>query len=182
MKTSLTIPNIANLVHAHVAAKWPELASDPIAGLWFTGSQVWSFLYPDLPQRDPPLERDWDMFVCDEATAALVVARLNLPSFPACRTQDKRHGVERTVDASNVPTVTPGQELDGDRLAEVDPDPEYHDGFSYLTDRGEVDLWITRAGDAVGELRTYPDDENSHCRAAFSFSDGLLILPNERAK
>jgi hypothetical protein len=177
MKISLSLPNVANEIAARVAARWPELARDPIPGVWFTGSNVWELLYPELSDRRPPLGRDWDIFTIGEDAAHQVAARLGLARYPACRTKDKRHGAPMTIDPAHVPNlvVLP--------MDCVDPDtgPSYGEGYCYATERGEVDLWISTPGDVLGELRTYPAGSHAHCRAAFSFTDGLVVLPNELA-
>lgn len=169
MKVSSKEHNVANWIADHVARRFPELAADPIPGVWFTGSNVWSLLY-GIPS--PSAEcADWDIFTIGEATAAQVALRLELGAMPACRTKDKRTAnVERSVAKANVPHLVPG--------ANGSP---YGEGYSYLTPRGEVDLWISSPGDALAELRTYPTASHAHCRAAFSFTDGLVILPNECA-
>lgn len=170
MKRSTALPNAANLIAAHVAARFPELARDPIPGVWFTGSNVWAWLYGD----EPPLGADWDIFVTGagaEVVAAAVADRLGLASCPACRTKDKRKAAVRTVDADHVPRLVPNARDDG----------SYGEGYSYETDSGEVDLWISTPGDVLGELRDYPTASHAHCRVAFSFTDGLVVLGNEHA-
>jgi hypothetical protein len=170
VKISLPTPNVANAI----AARFPELAGDPIPGVWFTGSNVWSLLYPEQPVRD----RDWDIFAVGEQAAHRVAARLDLAAHPACRTKDKRHHVPKTIDAAHVPNLVNGPPTEG-----VDPElgPSYGEGYCYATDRGEVDLWISTPGDVLGELRTYPAGSHAHCRAAYSLTDGLVVLPNECA-
>jgi hypothetical protein len=174
MKVSLPTPNIANAIAERIADKFPELADDPIGGIWFTGSNVWSLLYPDQPVR----ERDWDIFAVSEQAAHRVAVRLSLAANPACRTKDKRHHVPKTISAAHVPNlagVRPTEDVDSEF------GPSYGGGYCYATDRGEVDLWISTPGDVLGELQTYPTGSHAHCRAAFSFTDGLIVLPNECA-
>jgi hypothetical protein len=167
VKLSLSIPNQANFVAGHVATAFPSLARDPIDGVWFTGSNVWSFVLG----IDPRSGSDWDIFVMSESAALGVVVRLGLLKFPACETDKKRTG-ERFISAGNFPRLP--------RLPNVD---RYSggDGFCYATDAGDVDVWISTAGDPAGELRSYPSDSHAHCRAAFSFTGGLIVLPNEHA-
>jgi len=176
VKVSLSTPNVANAIAARITARFPELAEDPIPGVWFTGSNIWSLLYPDQPvlARD----RDWDIFTLSQQAAHRVARRLGLAAHPACRTKDKRHHVPKTIDAAHVPHLVSGRPTEG-----VDPElgPSYGEGYCYATDRGEVDLWISTPGDVLGELRTYPTGSHAHCRATFSFTDGLVVLPNECA-
>jgi hypothetical protein len=174
MKLSLSIPNAANFVAGHVAASFRSLAIDPVPGVWFTGSNVWSFVLG----MDPRPGSDWDIFVIGEndslaeMIARTVVLRLGLLNFPACPTDKKQTGGEKTISAGNVPRLP--------RLPNVD---RYNggDGFCYATDAGDIDVWISTASDAAGELRSYPSNSHAHCRAAFSFSEGLVVMPNERA-
>ncbi len=171
MKVSLPIPNVANAIAAHVSAAWPELAA--VTGVWFTGSQIWSWLY-----AGPPLAgSDWDIFALDERSAAAVADRLGLRGLPACRTRDKRNGAPRTVSDRHVPVLAPP-------LVEDDGSPDgtgYSEGYCYATERGELDLWLAEPGGVIAELRSYPSGSHAHCRAAFSFTDGLVVLPNECA-
>lgn len=171
-KISTTEHNIANWIAHHVARRFPALADNPIPGVWFTGSSVWSLLY-GVPS--PSAEaKDWDIFTETELSAIQLVTGMGwnlLPSFP---TRDKRHSVrEPKVVAHNLPSLS--NKLGPDGCA-------YSDGFCYVTPEGDVDVWVTAEGDAISELRTYPTESHAHCRAAFSFTDGLLILPNERAQ
>lgn len=172
IKTSATDHNIANWIADHVARRFPELAANPICGAWFTGSNVWSLLY-GVPS--PSAEAlDWDIFTETELGAIQLVTGMGwnlLPSFP---TRDKRYKVrDPVVDARRLPSLSKKPSPDGSA---------YSDGFCYITEQGDVDVWVTASGSAVAELRTYPTESHAHCRAAFSFTDGLLILPNERAQ
>lgn len=178
-KRSRPLANPANLVEEHVAQAWPEIARAAPSDVWFTGSRVWGLLYPGLlyPDlvRDPPLERDWDVFTVGEAPARWLVNVLGWQQTPACRTRDKWGAGTRSVDAGHVPTLGEGGATGGRPTG-------YNDGYSYQTDRGVVDLWISSLGSAVAEIRAYPTESHAHCRAAWSFTDGLIVLPNERAR
>lgn len=160
--------NLANEVEQHVAHTWPEL--EGAADIWFTGSHIWHFLYPDLPQRSPPLLRDWDIFTIGDAPARWLVNLYRWNHMPSCQTSVK-WGVPRIINTSHIPTIPGSVSLNG-----------YGDGYSYQTDRGIVDLWISEFTSPVDELRAYPTASHAHCRAAWSFTAGLIILPNERAR
>src|SRR5882672_836198 len=47
--------------------------------------------------------------------------------------------------------------------------------------RHNIDVWIARSGSAVAELCGCHTQSHSHCRVAFSLTDGLILLPNESA-
>lgn len=160
-KVSLTTPNPANLVAAHIRETWPELAQNPIPGLWFTGSRVWNFAYGTPLSADA----DWDLFSLHLQAIDAVVARLELTEHPSCRTAAKHAPDARSIDSARIP-VNPGS---------------YEDGYSYETPRGVVDLWLAKDGSAYAELESYPQRSHAHCRVAFSFTEGLLMLPNEVA-
>jgi len=175
VKRSHSPANPANLIEEHIAQAWPEIARVAPSNVWFTGSRVWGLLYPGLPVRDPLPERDWDVFTIGEAPARWLVDTMGWRRAPACRTRDKWGTGTRSVDAGHVPTLGEGESADGRPTG-------YSDGYSYQTDRGVVDLWISSLGSAVAEIRAYPTESHAHCRAAWSFTDGLIILPNERAR
>lgn len=174
-KRSRPLANLANLVEEHVAWAWPEIARAAPSDVWFTGSRVWGLLYPDLPAREPPLEPDWDIFTIGEAPARWLVDVMGWRRMPACRTRDKWRAGTRSVDAGHVPTLGDGEVTSGRPTG-------YNDGYSYETDRGVVDLWISSLGSAVAEIRAYPTESHAHCRVTWSFADGLIVLPNERAR
>lgn len=172
MKVSTNEHNVANWIACHVARRFPELATNPIPGTWFTGSNVWSLLY-GVPS--PSAEaRDWDIFTETELGAIQLVTGMGwnlLPSFP---TRDKRSKVrEPVVHEHRMPSLS--KKLGPDGCA-------YSDGFCYVTEQGDIDVWVTAEGSALRELQTYPPESHAHCRAAFSFTDGLLMLPNDRAQ
>jgi hypothetical protein len=168
MRQALPYPNVANTIATHISMMWPELTTIP--NVWFTGSQIWSFLY-DLPEREPLIERDWDIFVIGNAPARRVCDQLHLPTMPACRTQDKHRGAVRTIAAEHVPSLV--------HSSGSSSSSGYTDGWSYLTPRGILDLWVTRFADVFAEIRDYPTESHAHCRAAYSLTCGLVVLPNE---
>lgn len=177
-KQSTSNHNLANWIGYHIATKFPELASAPIPGVWFTGSNVWSLAY-GIPS--PSAEaKNWDIFTIGEDAASEVAKRLDLATAPACRTKDKRLGRDRSICEANVPQLKNIPELD-DEGEVTGSMAAYGEGYSYLTPRGEIDLWISTPGSVIDELRAYPQQSHAHCRMAFSFTDGLVMLPNELA-
>lgn len=167
MKVSTDCPNIANRIARHVAQRFPELAKNPIGGIWFTGSNVWSLLYGETT----PIA-DWDIFTLDELSALRLVTGMSWNMCPAFPTKQKQTN-ERVpiVSVTNIPSLSKSVDSHGN---------SYSEGYCYLTEQGEVDVWVCN-GSALTELRTYPDKSHAHCRAAFSFTDGLIVLPNEAA-
>jgi hypothetical protein len=177
IKHSHPLANLANAVEEHVAGTWPELARAAPTDVWFTGSHVWHLLYPSPPQRDLPEIRDWDIFTIGEGPAQWIVKTLEWNRTPSCRTSDKWGAAPRIIDVLHVPTVP--------TLQTIRPNGNvsgYGDGYSYQTDRGIVDLWITALDSPLAELKAYPTISHAHCRAAWSFADGLIVLPNECAR
>lgn len=171
LKYAHPFANLANAIEAHVTSTWPEVAREAPQGIWFTGSHIWYFLYPNLHQLTPGLGRDWDIFTIGEAPARWIVGVYDWNHTPSCRTHDKWGVVPRIVDVSRIPAVPGSVGTSG-----------YGDGYSYQTDRGIVDLWISEFDNPLAELRAYPTISHAHCRTAWSFTEGLLILPNERAR
>ena len=176
-KHSHPIANLANTIEEHVAHTWPEVALSAPANVWFTGSHIWYLLYPAFSQharlvtRNPPaLVRDWDIFTIGAAPARWIVGVYGWNRTPSCRTSEK-WGAPRVLDEEHIPQI-PGSVSESG----------YGDGYSYQTDRGVVDLWISEFDNPLAELRAYPIASHAHCRAAWSFTDGLIVLPNERAR
>lgn len=170
-KHSHPLMNLANVIEKHVARTWPEIAHAAPTDVWFTGSHIWHFLYPDLPQRYPPLVRDWDVFTIGDPPARWIVEVYGWNRTPSCRTSDKWGASPRVIDVSRIPAIPGSVSVSG-----------YGDGYSYQTDRGIVDLWISEFDNPLAELRAYPTSSHAHCRAAWSFTEGLIVLPNEKAR
>lgn len=129
MKISTTDHNVANWIAHHVQRRFPQLAANPIDGVWFTGSNVWSLLY-GVPSVSAEAG-DWDIFTLTELAALQLVTCMGwnlLPSFP---TRDKR-SKERdlVVDADRIPKLS----------TKTDPGGiPYSGGYCYVTPQGEVD-------------------------------------------
>jgi len=170
-KRSLDCANVANRIERAIEGAWPEIARSSSPLVWFTGSSVWRFLYPDLP--DEISYRDWDIFTIGEAPALGLAQGMGWYLSPACRTRDKWSPEGKfTVDTGNLPSSKPRP---GESAG-------YGDGFTYRTDRGEVDLWIASTGDPFAEVAAYPERSHAHCRAAFSPGRGLIVMPNPIAR
>lgn len=153
-------PNVANRIGAHLAAKWPELRH--IEGLWFSGSQVWSFLYDKLP----PLGSDTDIFVMADARPVQTLTSFGVVTRSPLAEMMHRLGLEDDAAKPRVP-----------------PQGKTHyvpDGMDVEHERGSFDVWTTQAATVRGQLQSYPGS-HSHCRSAFSFTEGLVVLPNEAA-
>lgn len=172
MKTSTRDHNIANWVAQHVARWFPDLAKNPIPGVWFTGSNIWSMLY-GIPS--PSAEaKDWDIFTLDEDAALKLVTGMGWNLLPSFKTKDKwtrPHDPE--INVANLPKLS--QRIDTNGNA-------YSEGYCYVTPIGDVDVWVTGTGSVYEEIRTYPASSHAHCRAAFSFTAGLIVMPNEMAE
>ncbi len=166
-KCSHSLVNLANVIEEHVAHTWPEIARAAPPDIWFTGSRIWNFLYPTLL---PALVRDWDIFTIGSAPARWIVGVYGWNHTPSCRTSEK-WGTPRIIDETRIPQIPGSVNASG-----------YDDGYSYRTDRGIVDLWISEFDNPLAELRAYPTASHAHCRAAWSFTDGLIVLPNESAR
>lgn len=160
-KVSRPDPTIANELRDRVLARFPELATNPIPGVWFTGSNIWTALLGE----PAPVETDWDIMLvdCVENTpfesGEELVKRLGLLQYPSISTATKHR--------------PDGGKAYGD-------DEEWGAGMCYRTPAGEVDVWHVE-DDVLGGLRRYPTQSHSHCRAAFSLTDGIVALPNELA-
>jgi hypothetical protein len=154
-------PNAANKIAAHLSAKWPELRHIP--GLWFSGSQVWSHLYG----KEPPATSDTDVFVMADAPPVMTYGVFGV--------------VQRTPLAEMMHRLGLAESAAKPRQPPADKPHYIPDGYDITHKRGDFDIWTTKATTPQGQLRSYPRS-HSHCRAAFSFTDGLIVLPNEEAK
>lgn len=153
-------PNVANKVAEHLRAKWPELAGIP--GLWFSGSQVHSI----VRGVEPPAASDTDIFILKDAESVTTIGPFGATTRTPLAEMMARLGL---ADAAATPRQPPPER------------PDYHpNGMDIEHPRGQFDVWTAVATTVQGQLRAYPRS-HSHCRAAFSFMDGLVVLPNEEA-
>lgn len=161
-KASQPWRNVANNIEIHLRNLWPELVT--INGLWFTGSQVWSHLYNNIMSNtikdSEVLRRDMDIYCNTEEIFDKVYVLLN--SFGGY-TLSTKHFNAASISSDNVIAVfTTGAKID-------------------VRERGKVDIWYSHNNMSITDmLRAYPPNSHSHCRAAFSFENGLIVLPNEK--
>lgn len=162
-KVSSPTPNVANLIAAHIRRIAPELAE--VKNLWFSGSNVWRWMYAG----DPPAEdADLDVFFCGPHRSVSVNGILGPEWYPAADRLIQDLGIPRG-DSMHVPVRT-GRDLD-----------LYGMGLQALYKGRKLDVWA--GGETVAEtLSNYPTVSHAHCRAAFSFTEGLVVLPNEAAQ
>lgn len=152
-KASLPLANVANRIATHLMRRCPELCAIP--GLWFSGSNVWPFLYG----KEPPTDADIDVFL----VGATDPDGFDDPRVNLC----KQLGI--APDDMTLSGVQSG--FDGDL---------YMQGVKALYKGNKLDIWECGETPWVA-LRNYPTKSHAHCRAAFSFADGLIVLPNEMA-
>jgi hypothetical protein len=157
-KASRTTPNAANLVAAHLRATCPDLCDVP--DLWFSGSNVWKALYGETPDPDA----DIDVFM------------LQAPRDPADFDEYPFSAGWRLCQQLGIPCddtlesgVTTGRDED-----------LYAMGMKALYKGRKLDIW-EGASTVRATLENYPTRTHAHCRAAFSFTEGLVVLPNEAA-
>lgn len=166
VKVSQPWQNAANKIRDHLLAKWPELQY--CADIWFSGSQVWSFLYG----QEPPETSDLDIFALKDAPPVI--------SYEGDFLGMAR--VERTPigHALHCLGLKPEQ---GRPKNPVNASQEYSvNGADFTHERGEIDVWTSKGKSVEDVLGMYPGASHAHCRAAFSFRKGLVVLPNECAK
>lgn len=165
-KVSRTDRTIANELRDRVLARFPELAADPIPGVWFTGSNIWTALLGE----DAPEGADWDVVLASDSKTELgpvivrdqLVERCKLGA-PVGATKDKPGSLRATTSGDDAYTSRDTR------------------GLYYETLDGQVDVWFSPDGSVLGALRQYKTASHAHCRAAFSLIDGLVSLPNELA-
>lgn len=155
LKVAKTTPNVANQVAAHIQAIAPDLAM--VKGLWFSGSNVWKFVYGETPADGS----DIDCFFLQKAP-------MDFSMF-----EDQRHALLQRLGYEDTDavwdTVKTGANLD-----------KYAQGCKFMHRGRKVDVWVGH--DNVAEtLGDYPTASHAHCRVAFSFEHGLVIIPNEVA-
>lgn len=163
-KTSWAVPNVANTIAEHLRKVAPELCDIP--GLWFSGSNVWRHLYAcDPPARDADLDV---FFVGGHLESKTILGLLGDQYVDRREALLDRLGVPKTDRI--YPTVKTGPAGDN-----------YAQGCHALYQGRKLDVWCN--GPTVQDvLSDYPKASHAHCRAAFSFEHGLVVLPNECAK
>lgn len=152
-KRSTTDANVANQIEAHLRSIIPEAFEVP--GVWVSGSNVWKFLYGQVPAEDSDID---------------VICEPDNPrggNLPTPRTQ-----LVVRANAEAVRECQPSVPCDVNG-----------GGMKYrrMRDGRTIDMW-NADGDVIGSLRRYPEHSHAHCRAAYNCHDGVLIvLPNPKA-
>lgn len=156
--------SVANEIRDRVLARFPELRTNPIDGVWFTGSNVWTALLGE----EAPAGSDWDIMLVD------CVANTTHESGEALV---KLLGLDKLVSISTSKKNRPDErgKFDGPDYAD---DEVWGRGVCYKGPLGEVDVWHVD-GKLHDVLRNFPDHSHAHCRAAYSLTHGLVALPNE---
>lgn len=163
-KVSRTDGNIANYLREHILDRFPELRDAPPRGIWFVGSNVWSALYGD---GSAPIDADWDV---------VAVTDLGLPAKYTLLAFVEKLGLDKHASIN----TSRKRRRDSDERYGDNGD-EWGNGTCYLTPGGQVDTWESPDGTILGALRQFPLHSHAHCRAAFSLTDGLVVLPNDQA-
>lgn len=154
IKVSLTIPNIANTISTHLSQKWPDLVQYCYVhdGIYWTGSQVWSWLYSTRPL----ITSDTDI-MC-----------VNTPYNSSDIVKDDF--VKNTgLDKYNITTKQPS----------YSSHTGFNPGIKIHHPQCDIDIWSSNET-IQDALLKYPEDSHAHCRIAYSFTKGLVILPNSK--
>lgn len=160
-KVSWTEPNVANQIADHLRRVIPEAFQVP--GVWVTGSNVWRFVYGDMPDPDADID-----IICERAEERsprlemrdLLKIKDEAPTAPSAAERSDLNGRKylledgRTVDIWAPPIA----EIEHTRIENLGLE-----GILYL-------------------LRQYPEHSHAHARCAYSPTLGILVvLPNTAA-
>ncbi len=153
-KVSWTEPNLANLIEAHLRVVLPEATG--VDGIWVTGSNVWRFVYGDMPEPGSDID---------------VIAELQTWTSPRQELKDR---LKIVSSAPTAPSTVSRPDLNGAKHL-------LEDGRTI--DIWENNTGVTGIAGVVLMLREYPEHSHAHCRAAYNPSSGmLLVLPNTKAQ
>lgn len=165
-KVALTTPNVANVIAAHLRAVAPDLVVIP--NIWFSGSNVWKHLYGETPSPSSDLDVFFISAYRKRDGLLSLMSNVVFGDYEDPRVSLLTDLGVPVADAEFTMTKT-GRELD-----------KYSQGCKFLFKGRKVDCW--QGHDSVAAtLNDYPGASHGHCRAAFSFTDGLVVLPNEQA-
>lgn len=158
IKHSLTTKNTANIIAECLSINYTDFVHYALTnkGIWFTGSQVWSLAYGNT----------------SGGILSSVLGGSDLDIF--CVNNDSYSSTNVRADfhsAMNMGTGTP-----------KGPAIKYggtNNGEVYTTKYGSVDIWNDDKS-VTDMLLVYPEGSHAHCRMAYSFTEGLIMLPNSQ--
>jgi hypothetical protein len=156
-KTSLTNINIANCISEYISAALPKAVEFSLIenGIWFTGSRVWSQIYYITPSN----LSDWDIVCIDETESKAEKLATNLCNYCSWPYNIK------TNKYGTIGYLIP-------QIHSINP-------LASPTSVNVVtgDVWWN-ATSISNVLSGYPQKSHAHCRIAYSFTEGLVMLPN----
>src|SRR3954469_2411271 len=88
--------SVANEIRDRVLARFPELRTNPIDGVWFAGSNVWTALLGE----EAPADADWDIVAVNKSVSD-VAREFGLDKFATIETCKKRPGASPPEHASD---------------------------------------------------------------------------------
>lgn len=152
-KVSRPEPNVANQIREHLLGRIPEAFE--VDGVWITGSNVWRFLYGELPDVLSDIDVIVEPITTSVGDRTDSARRLFLDQLGATYIRDCSPSVPADINA---------------------------EGAKYESKGRTIDVWET-TDNIPGSLSRYPDHSHAHCRAAYNCKTGVLIvLPNTKAQ
>lgn len=170
-KVSWTDRNVANDIKDHLQKLVPELFNNTVEGredssflkaaVWVTGSNVWRFVYGDVP--DPSSDID------------IIVAIKGRPVYsPSHHQWFKEHDEARDHLVKQLGLI---------QVASTSPSgvAEEKKGAKYIDVKGRTfDIWYAHT--VQDALADYPEHSHAQARVAYSPAENLLVmLPNSKA-
>lgn len=147
---------------ANECKDWVETNNLPAhGGVWYTGSKIWSKIYWDMT---PNISHDTDIYCESYRTFCSVMTQMNWWGH-SYQSKDWNRSIGNN-GTLNIKTTGRKFIPSGDARFQ-----------------GGIDIWypLDESLSVVDMLKAYPSESHSHCRAAYSPTQGLVILPNENA-
>lgn len=147
---------------ANKCKDWVETNNLPMHdGVWYTGSKIWSKVYWDMT---PNITHDTDIYCESYRTFCSVMTQMNWWGH-SYQSKDWNRSIGNN-GTLNIKTTGRKFIPSGDARFQ-----------------GGIDIWypLDESLSVVDMLKAYPSESHSHCRAAYSPTQGLVILPNENA-